>query len=56
MNPISAIALCFWMVIVGLAWAGAITASMHFLGIVAIIAAIVILIDTFVHFWIARRA
>jgi hypothetical protein len=47
MGPLSAIAVSFWLVLYGLTAIAWITASLHALGVVAIIATIVILVDVF---------
>lgn len=52
MGPISAIAISFFLAILGLTWIAAITASIHVLGILALIATVIILLDTF---WLYGR-
>lgn len=47
MGPLSAVAISIFLVLYGLTGIGSITASPHTLGWFAIIAAIVVLIDTF---------
>jgi hypothetical protein len=54
MGPLSAVAIAVWLFIVGLVWVATITASLHFfLGVLAIIVAIVVLLDAF---WIGSGA
>lgn len=59
MKPLSAIALCLFLVLLGLTWVTWITASAKVLGIFALIAVVVILVDTFWFSsderWRARR-
>ena len=47
MGPLSAVAIAFYLVFVGLAGIAWITASAHAIGIIAIVAAIVVLLDAF---------
>lgn len=47
MGPLSAVAVSVFLILYGLAGIGWITASAKVLGIVAIIAAVLILVDTF---------
>ena len=60
MKPLSAVALCLFLVLLGLTWITWITASAKVLGIFAIIAVIVILLDTFFigseRWWTRRQA
>ena len=45
MGLVSAIAVAFLFVMLGLTWTAVVAASVHFLGVVAIVVAIVVLID-----------
>lgn len=47
MGPLSAVAIAFFLVFFGLAGIAWITVSAHALGVIALIAAIVILLDAF---------
>ncbi len=47
MNPLSAVALSLWLILTGLTEGGWATISPKVLGVIAIIVAIVILLDTF---------
>lgn len=49
MGPVSTVAIAFLLILVGLTWVAAISASLHLLGIVALVVAAVVLIDTFWH-------
>jgi hypothetical protein len=53
MGPLSAVALAIGLILLGLTWLGEISASLHFLGLVLIIVAIVIILDAF---WIGSAA
>jgi uncharacterized membrane protein len=48
MGPLSAVAIAFYLVILALTNLGSVTASVHALGWIGIIAAVVILLDAFV--------
>jgi branched-subunit amino acid transport protein AzlD len=54
MGPLSAVAISVWLIIYGLSGIGWITASSKALGVIALIAAVIVLVDTF---WarLARR-
>ena len=52
MGALSAIAICFWLALVSLTWLAAITASLHLLGIIGLIAIGVVLLDVF---WLYGR-
>lgn len=56
MGPLSAVVISVWLILYGLSGGGWITASAKVLGVLAIIAAVIILIDTFWHFWVRRTA
>jgi hypothetical protein len=53
MGPLSAVAISIWLIIYGLTEITWITASAKALGVIAIIAAIIILLDAF---WIGSSA
>ena len=58
MKPLSAVSLFVFLLILGLTWVKEITASPQVLGTIAIIVAIIILLDTFwfrSESWTARR-
>ena len=56
MGPLSAVAVAFWLVFFGLTETAAITASPKVIGVLAIVAAVVILVDTFWRWAVDRRA
>ena len=56
MGPVSAVAVSFFLVLYGLAGVAWITASPKVLGTIAILAAAVVLVDTFYHWFADRRA
>ena len=47
MGPLSAVALAFYLIFVGFVGIAWITASAHAIGIIALIAAVVVLLDVF---------
>lgn len=54
MGPLSAVAVAFWLIFFGLVETAAITASPKVVGIIGIVAAVVVLVDTFWR-WAADR-
>jgi hypothetical protein len=56
MGPLSAVAVSVWLIIYGLTEITWITASSKALGVIALIAAALVLIDTFWHFAAHRVA
>lgn len=58
MGPLSAVAVAFLFIMLGLTWIGWVTASAHALGIIALICAALVIIDAFWHYgrpYFARR-
>jgi hypothetical protein len=50
MGPLSAVAVAFLFIMLGLTWIGWITVATHGLGVIALICAALVLIDTFWHY------